>query len=344
MTNELLANYANYALWSAILVITMAMIGYALHLAWTVPEREAAEEARAASAPVKEAVAAGRAKGADAEPVPASVGAAGTDVSTDAAEADGGAVDEEGGVPLRARKAAGIASSLSWLGAMLLLTSATLRGVAVERAPLGNLFEFSVAGSFFAMATYCLWTLHRDLRWLGLFVTAPVVLILGVASTAWYQPADELVPSLKSYWLPIHVTVATLSVGIFIVGAAVVALYLASDREVGGERFWRKLPPPASLEKLAYSLHIIAFPLWTFTLIAGAIWAREAWGAYWTWDPKEVWTFVIWTVYAAYLHARATKNTPRRTANWIALAGFACIVINYVVVNFYFIGMHSYAQ
>ena len=104
------------------------------------------------------------------------------------------------------------------------------------------------------------------------------------------------------------------------------------------------MPPAATLEKLSYSLHIIGFPLWTFTLIAGAIWAREAWGAYWNWDPKEVWTFVIWTVYAAYLHARATKNTSRRTANWIAIAGFVCIVINYTVVNFYFIGQHSYAQ
>ena len=79
------------------------------------------------------------------------------------------------------------------------------------------------------------------------------------------------------------------------------------------------------------------------TIIAGAIWGQQAWGTYWSWDPKEVWTFVIWTIYAAYLHARATKNTPRRTANWIAIAGFVCIIINYTVVNFYFIGMHSYA-
>src|SRR5690606_12655488 len=125
-------------------------------------------------------------------------------------------------------------------------------------------------------------------------------LVLMVASTAWYIEADELVPSLKSYWLPIHVTVATLSVGIFVVGAIVSALYLMSDRGVGGERFWRKLPEAKSLEKLSYSLHIIGFPLWTFTVIAGAIWAREAWGSYWNWDPKETWTFIIWTVYAAY--------------------------------------------
>ena len=322
MTDEILATNANYALWSAILVLTLAMIGYALHLAWTVPQRDAVE------VPVREPVAVGGGTAdADAD-------------ATDVAQGDDAAVGESE----RARKAAGIASTLSWLGAMLLLASALLRGVATQRAPLGNLFEFSVAGAFFAMATFCVWGTRRDLRWLGVFVTAPVVLLLGVASTAWYTEADELVPSLKSYWLPIHVTVATLSVGIFIVGAVMAALYLMSDRQVGGERFWRKLPPAAALERLTYSLHIVAFPLWTFTLIAGAIWAREAWGAYWNWDPKEVWTFVIWTVYAAYLHARATKNTSRRAANWIAIAGFACIVINYTVVNFYFIGQHSYAQ
>ena len=321
MTKELLAQNANYALWAAILVLALSMIGYALHRAWTVPARESA--AAPATERAKVAVGAGGAKGEEPP----------TGAATDATE-----------VPARARTAGGIAGTLAWLGTMLLLVSALLRGVAVERAPVGNLFEFSVAGAFFAMATYSVWSLRRDLRWLGVFVTLPVVLLLGVASTVWYVDADELVPSLKSYWLPIHVTVATLSVGIFIVGAVIAALYLLSDKEVGGERFWRKLPPAAALEKLSYSLHIVAFPLWTFTVIAGAIWAREAWGSYWNWDPKEVWTFVIWTVYAAYLHARATKNTPRRTANWIALAGFACIVINYTVVNFYFIGQHSYAQ
>ncbi|WP_068266001.1 c-type cytochrome biogenesis protein CcsB [Janibacter limosus] len=318
MTNEILAQNANYALASAALVITVAMLCYALYLAQSVPVREQTT--------------------ADAK-VPATVGGGGSE--PDAGGVTGDVVAE---TPARARKAAGIAGSLSWLGAALLLLSCVFRGLAVQRFPLGNLFEFSIAGAFFAMVVYCVATLRRDVRWLGVFVTAFVTLLLMVASTAWYVEADELVPSLKSYWLPIHVTVATLSVGIFVVGAIVSALYLMSDRGVGGERFWRKLPEAKSLEKFSYSLHIIGFPLWTFTLIAGAIWAREAWGSYWNWDPKEVWTFVIWTVYAAYLHARATKNTSRRTANWIAIAGFACIVINYTVVNFYFIGQHSYAQ
>ncbi len=319
MMNETLAQYANLALASAAFVITVAMLCYALYLAQAVPMRE--REVTAAK-------------------VPATVGG-GSSAADDVAEREGDAPAE---TPVRARKAAGIGGSLAWLGAGLLLLSCVFRGLAVDRAPLGNLFEFSIAGAFFAMATFCVASTRRDLRWLGVFVTALVTLLLMVASTAWYVEADELVPSLKSYWLPIHVTVATLSVGIFLVGAIISGLFLLSDREIGGERFWRKLPAAPALEKLSYSLHIIGFPLWTFTLIAGAIWAREAWGSYWNWDPKEVWTFVIWTVYAAYLHARATKNTSRRTANWIAVAGFVCIIINYTVVNFYFIGQHSYAQ
>ena len=103
------------------------------------------------------------------------------------------------------------------------------------------------------------------------------------------------------------------------------------------------LPTPGALERHAYGLHIVAFPLWTFTLIAGAIWAAQAWGRYWNWDPKEVWTFVIWVVYAAYLHARATTGWQPPDGAWIALAGYGCIILNFAVVNVFFVGQHSYS-
>jgi cytochrome c-type biogenesis protein CcsB len=103
------------------------------------------------------------------------------------------------------------------------------------------------------------------------------------------------------------------------------------------------LPPAMSLDRTAYGIHAVAFPLWTFTLIAGAIWAEQAWGHYWNWDPKEVWTFVIWVVYAAYLHARATTGWSPRAANYLALAGYGAILVNYMVVNVFFVGQHSYS-
>jgi ABC-type transport system involved in cytochrome c biogenesis permease subunit len=97
------------------------------------------------------------------------------------------------------------------------------------------------------------------------------------------------------------------------------------------------------LDRTAYGINVVAFPLWTFTLIAGAIWAEQAWGHYWNWDPKEVWTFVIWVVYAAYLHARATTGWSARSANYLALAGYGAILVNYMVVNVFFVGQHSYS-
>ena len=97
------------------------------------------------------------------------------------------------------------------------------------------------------------------------------------------------------------------------------------------------------LERTAYRLIAVSFPLWSFTLVAGAIWAERAWGRYWGWDPKEVWTFVIWVVYAAYLHARATRGWDGRRSAYLALAGFACILVNWGVVNVFFPGNHSYA-
>ncbi|HXR67791.1 MAG TPA: cytochrome c biogenesis protein CcsA, partial [Dermatophilaceae bacterium] len=102
-------------------------------------------------------------------------------------------------------------------------------------------------------------------------------------------------------------------------------------------------PPARSLDRTAYEITAVAFPLWTFTLIAGAIWAEQAWGHYWNWDPKEVWTFVIWVVYAAYLHARATTGWSPRSANYLALAGYGAILVNYMVVNVFFVGQHSYS-
>ena len=161
MTNEMLAQYANYALASAALVITVAMLCYAFYLSQAVPVREQAEvEAK----------------------VPATVGGGEGD-----ATAEGGAAPaaEPAETSARARKTAGIAGSMSWLGAFFLLVSFACRGFAVERFPLGNLFEFSVAGAFFTMATFAVAGLRRDLRWLGVFVTAFVTLLLMVAST-WY--------------------------------------------------------------------------------------------------------------------------------------------------------------
>jgi len=345
MTNETLAQYANLAVYSAMAVFTLAMIAFALDLAGAAPRLSAD-----APATGKQQVLVGvqRPVGASAETSASS--SADTQGSTVGAGVPGGDAD----LP-RSRKAAGIAMMLTRLGGLLLVAAAAMRGLSVHRPPLGNMFEFALVGCMFVIVVFVTISARRDLRWLGLFVTGPVLLTLGLAITVFYTDASELLPSLKSVWLVIHVTVATFSVALFTIAFSVTILHLvktwleaqeASDpSEMSRVRTIvnTALPPARSLDRTAYGIHAVAFPLWTFTLIAGAIWAEQAWGHYWNWDPKEVWTFVIWVVYAAYLHARATTGWSPRAANYLALAGYGAILVNYMVVNVFFVGQHSYS-
>jgi cytochrome c-type biogenesis protein CcsB len=144
----------------------------------------------------------------------------------------------------------------------------------------------------------------------------------------------------------IHVIAAAASGGIFTVGAAISLLYLLADRaerDAKVNRLTERLPAAGKLDRLAYQVHAFVFPLWTFAVIAGAIWAENAWGRYWGWDPKETWAFITWVVYAAYLHARATAGWKGRKAAYIALAGFSTFLFNYFVINLLVTGLHSYA-
>jgi cytochrome c-type biogenesis protein CcsB len=191
-----------------------------------------------------------------------------------------------------------------------------------------------------------------QIRHLGAFVLVPVVLYMGLAGTVLYAPAGPLVPALNSYWLKIHVVAAMGSSAIFMVGGVVTALYLVRQRwerldAAGEEPRWaglgRLLPEASGLDTLAYRIIAFAFPVWTFAIIAGAIWAEAAWGRYWGWDPKETWSFITWVVYAGYLHARATGGWRGRRAAMIAMVGFACLAVDYYVVNIWITGLHSYA-
>jgi cytochrome c-type biogenesis protein CcsB len=335
MTDQTLAQLSNLAIYSAMVVLTLAMLADAVYLARLVPAREADRE----TARERELVTAG---GTTEVGDPASgVGAPASGAPADAAPTGR---DAE---PLAARKAAAIGWTLTVLGTFFVVAGVVLRALEVHRWPLGNMYEFAIFGSMFVLLAYGGWSVKRDLRWLGLFVVIPVLLNLGLAITVWYTDASELMPSLRSVWLAIHVTVATLSVAVFTIGFSLGVMYLIQDRlETATDRprsFMSRLPDARALERLTYAVHIVAFPLWTFTVIAGAIWARQAWGSYWNWDPKEVWSFVIWVVYAAYLHARATTGWKRQNAVWIALVGYGCIIMNFAVVNVFFVGQHSYS-
>jgi cytochrome c-type biogenesis protein CcsB len=214
------------------------------------------------------------------------------------------------------------------------------------------MYEFSISGAFGIALVFLLLSLKRDLRWLGIFVVIPVLLTLGAAVTFLYTDAAQLVPALRNYWLIIHVAAAVICGGAFCVAAAVTLLFLVADsgerRALAGKPYrldWlaRRLPESTRLDAMAYRITAFMFPLWTFTIVAGAIWAENAWGRYWGWDPKETWAFITWVAYAAYLHARATAGWKGRKAAMIGLVAFGCFLFNYFGVNILITGLHSYA-
>jgi cytochrome c-type biogenesis protein CcsB len=168
------------------------------------------------------------------------------------------------------------------------------------------------------------------------------------ATVGWMLAIPGMSSVIAGATTPAQV-VAILSTGFFATGAALsVAQLFQESREEGKlqGRSWRFLsafPSAAELEALAYRILVIGFVFWTFTLVAGAIWAQRAWGRYWGWDTKEVWTFIIWTLFAGYIHARATRGWRGRPAAILSLIGFGAVVFNYSIVNIFFKGLHAYS-
>jgi cytochrome c-type biogenesis protein CcsB len=246
----------------------------------------------------------------------------------------------------RTEKVARIATAMMILGFILLFAGVIARGLSANRVPWGNMYEFSITGALAFSGAYLAALRKYDLRWLGLLVSIAVVLTLGTAVAVLYRPSAPLVPALKSTWLVIHVSAAIISGGVFLLANAVAAAYLYLDSmESKGERTaWAKrLPSLEYLDQLSYRLVAFVFPLWTFAVIAGAIWAESAWGRYWGWDPKETWAFITWVAYAAYLHARVTVGWRGRRAAWLCLFAGSTFLFNYVYVNIYGTGKHTYS-
>ena len=246
----------------------------------------------------------------------------------------------------RTEKVARIATAMMILGFLLLFAGVIARGISAGRVPWGNMYEFSITGALAFSGAYLAALRKYDLRWLGLLVSIAVLLTLGTAVAILYVPSAPLVPALKSTWLVIHVLAAIISGGVFLLSNTIAAAYLYLDSmESKGERTpWAKrLPTLELLDQLSYRLVAFVFPLWTFAVIAGAIWAEGAWGRYWGWDPKETWAFITWVAYAAYLHARVTVGWRGRRAAWLCLFAGSTFLFNYVYVNIWGTGKHTYS-
>ncbi|MBC9718661.1 c-type cytochrome biogenesis protein CcsB [Streptomyces sp. TRM66268-LWL] len=352
-TNENMAQISNVLIYSSMAVYTLAFLA---HIAeWVFGSRSKVGRTAAAltsSGPAsaeapKVQVTKGGSTAVLDRPKVVTRSAAGTRDVPDGPGAHGGT--EQGDMYGR------IAVSLTVLAALIHVSGVVARALSVMRAPWGNMYEFSITFSAVAVTTYLvLMALGKNVRWMGLILVTTVLLDLGIATKWLYTESDQLVPALDSYWLWIHVSTAIFCGAVFYLGAVGTALYLFRDSyenklASGGKpgsfasSVLERLPSAASLDKFSYRINAAVFPLWTFTIIAGAIWAGDAWGRYWGWDPKEVFSFVTWMAYAAYLHARATAGWKGRKAAYLALFAFACFLWNYYGVNMVISGKHSYA-
>jgi len=275
-----------------------------------------------------------------------------------------------------------LSTILGVVGLTANLASIGLRTAAVGRTPWGNMYEYSSLLAAVGVVAYLIGVEWRaKVRTLGGFVYAFVIFTMAMAVSFFYVGPQDLLPALNSYWRQIHVTSMITATSVLGLGCVFTILFLVKDRSERGQAavLGAQYPPPilggsvdadappdfvagadepvtgvpvtrrgalpssASLDRLAYRFIAFGFPIWTFGTICGAIWAQQAWGRYWGWDPKETWSFVTWTIFVGYLHARATAGWKGRRAAVIALFGFASLFVTYYAVNLWIASIHSYA-
>ena len=341
-----LAQLSDHLLIISVVIYSLAMLAYAGDFAYGRRVRTASAAGKTAR-PVPELAGVGAPSGAATPETPEAPEPPAAPPAT-ADPAPDPAVDGEGRLGPLIRGAIG----LTFLGLAVHLAGVVTRGLAVHRVPWGDMYEFVTALTCVTVIFFVALMVRYRAWHLGVFVTGAVVVALGLAQTLIYTPAGPLVPALKSYWLAIHVAAMTLATGIFFVAAVLGVVYIFAERYTrrvaaglspANHGIMRRLPSAEELDRLTYRTAVFGFPIWTFGIIAGAIWADQAWGRYWGWDPVETWAFITWVVYACFLHARATAGWRGRRAAYIQLIGFGCLLFNVLVVQTFLTGLHSYA-
>lgn len=313
-----LARYSDWAFTSSLIVLVLALLLLAVELAYTGSRRVAERELVAAGSVSADSATPGVVTATPARPLDERVGGAGL--------------------------------ALAYLGMALLAACIVLRGLATHRVPWGNMYEFINLTCFCGLVAAAVVLRRPRFRSLWVFVLVPVLILLAISGHWLYSNAAPVMPALQSYWLPIHVSVVSLGSGVFVVAGVASILFLARTSRFGDPqtpgalaRLVQRLPDAQTLDRIAYRTTIFGFPVFGFGVIFGAIWAEEAWGRYWGWDPKETVSFIAWVVYAAYLHARSTAGWRDRRAAWINVVGFVAMVFNLFFINLVTVGLHSYA-
>ncbi|WP_167478201.1 c-type cytochrome biogenesis protein CcsB [Nocardia arthritidis] len=260
-----------------------------------------------------------------------------------------GRVETPEGTPLSERYG-NVGFSVLHVAVVLHIAAIVLRGFATHRFPLGNMYEFVTMATGAAMVMGLIFLREQRFRSMFVFLLVPVLILMFLAGTVLYADAAPVVPALKSYWLPLHVTIVSVGSGIFMFSSVCSMLFLYRVRQSDGHEssnafgaIARRLPDAQTLDRLAYKTTIIGFPLFSAGIVLGAVWAEAAWGRFWGWDPKETCSFIAWVLYAAYLHARATSGWRDTKAAWINAAGFVAMLFNLFIINIVVSGLHSYA-
>ena len=242
----------------------------------------------------------------------------------------------------------GMTQSLLWVALVLHLASIVLRGVAVNRFPLGNLYEYMMMITFGAMLAIMIAMQRKEWRTLWPWVLTPLLALMFYGSTKLYAESAPVVPALQSYWLPVHVTIVSLGGSLGIVSGIGSVLHLLRRWQPKGQEHGffgviaKPLPSAKKLDQMAYRVAVVTLPVLGLGIVLGAIWAEAAWGRFWGWDPKETVSFATWILYAAYLHARATPSWAK-FAPWINIIALATMIFNLFFINMVVSGLHSYA-
>lgn len=236
-----------------------------------------------------------------------------------------------------------LATKIVYLGLLLNLAGLVVRALLIGGLPLNNGFEFGLCFVFAVVVAYVVVEKKFKIGALGVFVM-PVVVVISCWLISVDLTIQPVMPALRSYWLAVHVSAAVISYGSFALSFAVSVAYLLKEkREVDFQsRFSQELPGLKILDEISYKLIFIGMPFLTIMLVTGAVWAEYAWGAFWSWDPKETWALITWLVYAAYLHTRFLKGFKGKRAAWLSVLGFVAVIFTFFGVSYLLPGMHSY--
>lgn len=321
--------YSNLAMMTAWLLYLAAMALFGVE--WALARRLPEETATAAEEPVLVVPGAGQEGGDASAPRPA------VRTSVDA---------EPVAAPESTDRWGRMGLALTLVGWLANLVGTVFRGIAAERFPWGNMYEFTVTTIVFVVASFLVLAARHRMRWLGLPVTLLAAIGIGLAVEVFYVAVADLVPALHSWWFVVHIVAASIAGALFNIGALLSVLYLVRTRTDarGTTRGWlAQLPSPRKMDLWAYRTTAAGFPLWTFAIAAGAVWAQYAWGRFWGWDPKETFSLVTWVIVAAYLHARLTAGWKGTRAAILLIIAFVSFWFNFIGVNLLFSGLHSYA-